>query len=76
MAISNISFPKPNSHSPAGFAADGCSVVDEIGRKVAERRRRRELLEHYFSPVVSEAAMPSAVDRLVLWRSRHGCRRA
>jgi hypothetical protein len=69
MAATTLSFSKPPIHSPAGFGAVSC--VNGANRPEA-RRRRRELLEQYFSPVVSEAAMPSAVDRLVLWRSHHG----
>lgn len=69
MAASTFSISKPSSNSPAGFGADTCvnGAIDQEAR-----RRRRELLEQYFSPIVSEAAMPSAVDRLVLWRSHHG----
>ncbi|MDB4384476.1 hypothetical protein N9Z12_00350 [Opitutaceae bacterium] len=69
MAATPFSFSKPSSKSPAGFGADSCvgGAIDPEAR-----RRRRELLEQYFSPVVSEAAMPSAVDRLVMWRSHHG----
>ena len=69
MAATTLSYSKPPSKSPAGFGADtgmGGATYPEA------RRRRRQLLEQYFSPVVSEAAMPSAVDRLVIWRSHHG----
>lgn len=69
MAAPHFSFSKPSSKSPAGFGADTC-VVGAMASE--DRRRRRELLEQYFSPVVSEAAMPSTVDRLVMWRSHHG----
>lgn len=72
MAITNFSLPKPSPKSLVGFGTSGCAVADGAAQRLAERRRRRELLEAYFSPVVSEAAMPSTVDRMVLWRSRHG----
>ena len=71
MAVSTISFSKPSSDSAAGFGSDACGGVASSAR-LEERRRRREFLEQYFSPVVSEAAMPSAIDRLVMWRSHHG----
>ena len=69
MTATTLSFSKPSSSSPAGFGAGAC-VNGAINAEA--RRRRRMLLEQYFSPVVSEAAMPSAVDRLVMWRSHHG----
>lgn len=72
MAITHFSLSKPSPKSPIGFGAPCCAVADQVAQRLAERRRRRAMLEAYFSPVVSEAAMPSTVDRLVLWRSRHG----
>lgn len=72
MAVTSISYSKPSPQPPVGF---GTGSVEDLPGVVA-RRRRRELLEQYFSPVVSEAAMPSAIDRLILWRSRHGRHRA
>lgn len=67
-------FLQSSNQSPTGGTVSAGRWAD-VARRVAERRRRRELLEAYFSPVVSQAAMPSAVDRLILWRSRHGCHR-
>lgn len=72
MTVAHFSLPKPSPESPVGFGTSCCAVADKVAQRLAERRRRRELLEAYFSPVVSEAAMPSTVDRMVLWRSRHG----
>lgn len=71
MTATAIQLPKPSHDSPAGFGDSCCMLDDGLGQRLAQRRRRRELLEHYFSPLVSPAALPSAVDRLVLWRSRH-----
>lgn len=71
MAIPTISFSKPSSNSSAGFGTDAYAGIGSPAR-LEERRRRRAFLEQYFSPVVSEAAMPSVTDRLVMWRSHHG----
>lgn len=76
MTLTSCHLPKPSPKSPAGFGQACCEVADAVAQRLAARRRRRQLLESYFSPIVSEAAMPSAVDRLVLWRSRHGRNRA
>jgi hypothetical protein len=76
MALSSSQFPKPATETPAGFDETCCLLADSPVQRLAQRRRRRELLEHYFSPLVSPAALPSAVDRLVLWRSRHARHRA
>ncbi len=72
MSFSSISYPKPSPETPVGFGTDSCISVASNAATADNRRRRREMLEHYFSPIVSQAAMPSAVDRLVLWRSHHG----
>ncbi len=71
MTITSCHLPKPTPKSPAGFGSSCCVVADEVARRLDERRRRRRMLEQYFSPVASTAGMPSAVDRLILWRSRH-----
>ena len=72
MTLTTCHLPRPSRKSVTGIGTACCQVADTVALRLAERRRRREMLEVYFSPVVSEAAMPSAVDRLVLWRSRHG----
>jgi len=72
MAIATGHLSKPSATTPTGFAPTCCAVANTVTRRLVERRRRRQMLECYFSPVVSVAARPSAVDRLVLWRSLHG----
>ncbi len=77
--MSNVHFHLPKPTSPqlqVGFGSDCCLLVkSDRGRsRVADRRRRREILEAFFSPSFSPAALPSAVDRLILWRSLHGHR--
>ena len=75
MSGAPLHLPKPASlHRSVGFGSDCCPLVDSAGARIAQRRRRREILEACFAPVFSEAALPSAVDRLTLWRSLHGNR--
>ena len=73
MTSAHFHLPNPASiRRSVGFGSDCCKLSDSTNTRIAERRRRREILEACFSPVFSEAALPSAVDRLILWRSRHG----
>ncbi len=73
MAITHFHFPKPaRSSDPVGFGSPAVSAEESERDRRERLRRRRELLESYFSPFVSPAAMPSTVDRLVLWRNHHG----
>ena len=73
MATSAIDLPKPARHSATvGFGPDRCETVEALRAPYERLRRRRQQLEAMFSPLMSPAALPSAVDRLVLWRSHHG----
>jgi hypothetical protein len=73
MAYTTFDLPKPTRTAfPVGFGSADASVGQDLVERLQRLRRRREILEAYFSPVVSAAALPSAVDRLVLWRSHHG----
>ena len=73
MAASYPDLPKPARCSESvGFGSDGVLSVAALVARHARLRRRRTQLEAFFTPFVSPAALPSAVDRLVLWRSRHG----
>ncbi|WP_221030983.1 hypothetical protein [Actomonas aquatica] len=75
MAVTAFDLPKPARRSdPVGSGSDrrGASALAAWRQECLRRRRR--LLETFFSPLVaaSPSALPSTVDRLVLWRSRHG----
>ena len=72
MASSHIDFLKPARFSESvGFGTDGVLAGETMAGRYERLRRRRTQLEAFFTPLVSPAALPSAVDRLVLWRSRH-----
>ncbi|MCF3648987.1 hypothetical protein [Synoicihabitans lomoniglobus] len=73
MIINHFDLPKPNRvTAAAGFGASAVNLGADDAAKLTALRRRRTILEAYFAPFKSPAALPSAVDRLVLWRSRHG----
>ena len=72
MAVTHIDILRPaRGPEPVGFGPDGVLPAEAVATRYARLRRRRAQLETFFTPVVSPAALPSAIDRLVLWRSRH-----
>ena len=55
----------------AGFGPSRRSRLARVETRASMLRRRREILEAIYSSRSSDAALPSVIDRNVLWRSYH-----